>query len=107
MGFGEAETTIVLRSIAELSKNVLGHSARGTVDIRATSKGSKKRLMFTFFNYCLRREDVQQRLCDNVSENRQARIWLSEKGGMTGEIEIESDFEGGSMIQIRIKTAMI
>ncbi len=84
-----------------LLKNILDHSAEGTVGIRAISLGSKKRMTFVFFNYLLRGEEVHSRLWDNVSENGRVRIGLSEKGEMPDEIEIESDPGGGTKIQIR------
>lgn len=101
MGFGEVETTIFFRSISELSKNILDHSAEGTVGIRAISLGSKKRMTFVFFNYLLRGEEVHSRLWDNVSENGRVRMGLSEKGEMPDEIEIESEPEDVTTIQIR------
>ncbi len=101
MGFKEVETTIVVTSLSELARNILDHSARGTVGIRASSFGSKKRPMFLFFSHRISKEDVPWRLRDDVSENGTLRIGFSGRGGMADEIEIESEPEDVTTIQIR------
>ncbi len=103
MGFGGVETTIFVTSIAEVAKNMLDWCARGMVGIRAISIGSEKRLMFVFSNYWLGKEDVRWRLQNDVSESGTSPMKFSGKSGMTDEVEIISEIEGGRMIQIRIR----
>jgi hypothetical protein len=101
MGFGGAETTIVLTSIIDLAKNMLAHSTRGMVGIRAISIGSKKRLMFLFLHHWIGKEDVRWRLRDDVLGNGTLQmVRFSGRTRMADEIVIESDPEDMTTIQI-------
>lgn len=101
MGFGEAETTLVVTSVLEVARNILVHAGKGTVTFRRCSMGEKRGLEVVFADQGPGIEDIQQVLRDHYSTNGSLGIGLPAAKRMMDELEIESEPGKGTTIWIR------
>lgn len=110
MGFGEVKTALIATSVSELAMNILVHAGKGTVTLRAISRGeglsacnaqAERGLEIVFADQGPGIVDVERVLRGGYSTKGSLGIGLSGAKRMMDEMEIESAPGKGTTIWIR------
>ncbi len=101
MGFGEVKTALIATSVSELAMNILVHAGKGTVTLRAISRGERRGLEIVFADQGPGIEDIERVLRGGYSTKGSLGIGLSGAKRMMDEMEIESGPGKGTTIWIR------
>lgn len=110
MGFGEVKTALIATSVSELARNILVHAVKGTVTLRAVSRGeslsacnaqAERGLEIVFADQGPGIEDIERVLKGGYSTKGSLGIGLSGAKRMMDEMEIKSRHGKGTTIWIR------
>ena len=101
MGFGEVKTALIATSVSELARNILVHAGKGTVVLRAISRGERRGFEIVFADQGPGIEDIERVLKGGYSTKGSSGIGLSGAKRMMDEMEIESGSGKGTTIWIR------